>query len=267
MGPSRMKVSGWHCLALAFAVAQPATAAPEFVVATYNVLYLNRDLPALARTIRETKAELVALQETNPESERFLRRELGGVYRHMTFRGGNRSDGFGFLSQSTLRNFAFVDPLPGWRGAWIAEAALGGTNVQFVSVHLATPRIKGPPSLAGVMKAFQEAEDIHAREIRSLHAQISTNLPVVVLGDFNSFSFFTAPVFLREHGYVDSFAAVTPEADQKGTWLTKNGEVDLQFRIDFIFHTQDLRTRESRILRSQASDHFPVVSRLAVGGR
>ena len=38
--------------------------------------------------------------------------------------------------------------------------------------------------------------------------------------------------------------------------------MELPLRIDYIFHTRHLRTLESRILQSDASDHHLLVSRL-----
>ncbi len=242
----------------------PAAAAPrEFTVATYNVFYRNPDLPKLAAVIRETRADLVALQETNGESEKFLRRQFAGEYPHIAFRWRKGSDGFGFLSKAPLRKLEFLEPLPGWRGTWFAEVELGGTNAQIVSVHLATPQSRKMTSLPGAMTMFQEVEEIHAREMARIFERMSRRMPVIVLGDFNSFSFFHAPKFLVEHGFTDSFAAVTENADRQGTWRHRSGESEWRFRIDYIFHGRELRTRACRILQSGASDHSAVVSRMA----
>ncbi len=244
------------------AAAPAGTPGHEFTVATYNIFYRNLNLPRLAATLRESHADLVALQETNAESEKFLRRELAKEYPHMLFHGGKGSDGFGFMSQTPLRQIKFIDPLPTWRGAWIVEAKLGGTNMQVVSVHLATPRFSNTDSLAGILAAFQQAEKTHATEIARISGELSPSTPAIVLGDFNSFSFFCAPTSLVERGFVDSFASVTANADQQGTIFYRSGENEWRFRIDYIFHTKELRTITSRILKSDASDHFPVVSRL-----
>ena len=244
-------------------LASPAAERREFTIATYNVLYQNRDLPKLVATLNAAAADLVALQETNPESETVLRRELAAHYPHMVFRSGTKvSDGFGFLSKAPLCHLRFLDPLPGSRGAWFAEVTLGGTRLEVVNVHLATPQLGHLQSLPAVMTAFQQAEELHAREIARIHALLTHARPGIVLGDFNSFSFFNAPTWLAQRGWVDSFASVTENADQRGTWDFRHADNRWSFRIDFIFHSPDLRTLNSRILSSPASDHYPVVSRL-----
>jgi endonuclease/exonuclease/phosphatase family metal-dependent hydrolase len=254
---------------LLLAVAARAAEAPRtFTIATFNILYLNPDLPKTLAAIQEAKADFLALQETNAESERFLRARLGGDYPHMAFRGGQRSDGFGFMSKSPLRNLDFLEPLPGWRGAWFVEVELGGAPVRIASVHLATPQIRRADSLPGLVMVFQDVEALHAKEIRRIHERLSNASPAVVLGDFNSFSFFVAPRFLAERGFTDSFAAVHTEPDQHGTWRDRRKQgPELPARIDFLFHTKELRTTASRLLRNDASDHSLLVSTLEWVGR
>ncbi|HEY2951666.1 MAG TPA: endonuclease/exonuclease/phosphatase family protein [Verrucomicrobiae bacterium] len=234
-----------------------------FTVATYNILYKNVDLPRLVGVIKEAKADLVALQETNAESEKFLRRQLGDVYPHMMFReGGRAAGGFGFLSRSALKNSKFLDPLPGGCGAWLVEVQLGGTNVQIVSVHLATPKTAKLSTILGAVQMFQDVEEIHAKEITRIHGAMNQQMPAIVLGDFNSLSMFHPPKFLSQRGFTDSFASVTEKPDDHPTCHYPVRGTDFKFRIDYIFHTGQMRTGESRIVPSDASDHSMVVSRL-----
>jgi endonuclease/exonuclease/phosphatase family metal-dependent hydrolase len=234
-----------------------------FTVATYNILYKNVDLPKLVAVIREARADLVALQETNAESEKFLRRQLGDVYPHMMFREGARAaGGFGFLSRSALQNPQFLDPLPGCCGAWVAEVKLAGSNTQIVSVHLATPKTGKLATILGAAQMFQDVEEIHAKEITRIHEAMNRQLPAIVLGDFNSLSTFRPPTFLSQHGFTDSFAAVTEKPDDHPTCHYSVRGTDFKFRIDYIFHTSQLRTAASHVVPSDASDHSMVVSRL-----
>ncbi|HNQ90638.1 MAG TPA: endonuclease/exonuclease/phosphatase family protein [Verrucomicrobiota bacterium] len=251
------------CLGLIASLAAEPHPAGEFTVATYNVLYTNPSLPTLAATIRATGADLVALQETNARSEKYLKRELAADYPHQQFHRAQGSDGLGFLSKAPLRNLRFLDPLPKSRGAWIAEVTLGGTLLEVASVHLATPDLRQVGSWIEAVAALRGAEDLHAREIERITAALTSNRPAVVLGDFNSLPFFQAPRFMIEQGWTDSFAAVNNNPDQHGTWRCRAGNAEWKLRIDFIFHNPSLRTLESRILPAGASDHYPVVSRLA----
>ncbi|MCR4415178.1 MAG: hypothetical protein NUV77_22380, partial [Thermoguttaceae bacterium] len=65
-----------------------------------------------------------------------------------------------------------------------------------------------------------------------------------------------------EKGFIDSFASVTEEPDEHPTWRWPVGRGELTLRLDYIFHTRELKTVESKVLASRASDHSMVFSRL-----
>ena len=240
-----------------------ARAATAFTVATYNILFQNLDLPGVVTVIREAQADLICLQETNADSEKFLREKLGGEYPHQVYFGGKGSDGLGVLSKAPLRGVKFLEPKFGTRGTVIGETRLGGTNVQFANLHLTTPRTRGVNSLPGVLKMFADAGETHGKEIARIHEALSADRPTLVLGDFNSFSFSAAQTFLKERGFSDSFATVNPQADEQPTWRGKFQQNEWRFRIDYIFTGTNLVTTSSRLIKSEASDHYLIVSRVS----
>ncbi len=91
---------------------------------------------------------------------------------------------------------------------------------------------------------------------------VRTDIPCVIVGDFNSCSTFKAPKLLADAGYVDSFAAVTEKADDHPTWHWPTKLGDATLRIDYIFHPKSMRTKDCRIMRTKGSDHYLVVSDL-----
>jgi endonuclease/exonuclease/phosphatase family metal-dependent hydrolase len=240
----------------------PPTPPVQFTVATYNINWGNTDLKGVAKSIREAKADLVALQETNEESEQFLRRSLAAEYPHTAFRGGYMSNGFGLLSKVPIENPKYVEPKFGFFGAWLAEVTLAGMRLQIANVHLEPAVPEDNDGVVAMFKLFQKMEDVHGKEIRRIHENLSDKLPVLVMGDFNSSSTLSAPQFLKEKGFVDSFAAVTEKADEQVTWHWKRKGFDWHFRIDYIFHSKQFQTVESRIIKSEASDHYLTVSKL-----
>ncbi len=44
----------------------------------------------------------------------------------------------------------------------------------------------------------------------------------------------------------------------RGDGFTANAR-DPRYRIDYVFHTADLEASDAGVIRSEASDHFPVV--------
>jgi endonuclease/exonuclease/phosphatase family metal-dependent hydrolase len=233
----------------------------------------NRDASATAEIIREANADLVCIQESRPEFEQGLKRELGGEYPHVMFRGDNDrfpAERFGFLSKYPVRKETFLPAQFGIFGTWIVEvdvAADRGANatetiIQVANVHLEPIRAPEQSQFPTLHRVFAETEKMHANEVARIFEHLSPALPTIVAGDFNSLSSGAAPAFLRKQGYIDSFAAVTDAADMKATWRWPTRWLDLAGRIDYIFHSPHFRTVSSYIADQTISDHSLVVSTL-----
>lgn len=95
-----------------------------------------------------------------------------------------------------------------------------------------------------------------------MHAELDPDESMLIVGDFNSYGSDAAPDWLLGHGYIDSFASRIEDADEVRTHHFNAVGVDWSQRIDFIFHTPDLRTRDSRIVAGMPSDHDVVISTL-----
>ena len=216
---------------------------------------------ALAATIGKSEADLVCLQEVNRGCEEALRKKLGKTYPHMIFKYGRKYNGFAFLSKRKLENLRLLKPVE-FFNTWIVETQLAGRRLQVANVHLHALSPKKQGGLMGVLKAFQRTEEIRAREIVNIHKHLKKDLPAILAGDLNSPESFAAPGFLKSKGFLDSFASVTEDPNSHITWHWKRRGQKLGFRIDYIFHPKSMRTLESRVLKSAASDHYLLVSRL-----
>lgn len=247
------------CAATAFAGQPPDT----LKVATYNINWGNLDLRTMVSTIRQADADVVCLQETNQQSERYIRLALKKAYPQIHFRGHQGRLGaerFGFLSRHPITRLSFVKPKHGLFGAYIAHVRTRGTTLQIVNVHLQPVMLPRNAGLRQALSAFAAMEQTHAKEIAHVFERLRPDLPTIVAGDLNSLSTFQAPLFLKKKGFVDSFAQVNDNPDSQPTWRwpLKIGEWSL--RIDYIFHSRHLKTTESAVIRSNASDHYLVAS-------
>ncbi len=243
----------------------PAGGDPTFSVATYNINWGNVDLRKTAATIRKAAADLVLLQETNVQSESYLRGQLRGTYRYMVFRGDRgqyAAERFGFVSKSPVTNLRFLRPKHGLFGAWIGETVVAGRKLQVANVHLEPAMLSREMGLTGALAALSKMEKTHAQEIEYLYKNLAADVPTLVGGDFNSLAEFAAPKFLLGKAFIDSFASVTEQPDNHRTWHWPVGRTELSARIDYLFHTRHLRTVESRTVEADSSDHLLVVSRL-----
>ena len=233
-----------------------------FTVATYNIYYRNRNLKAVAAAIRKSKADLVVLQETNRESRKYLRAELGRSYPHMYFRLAKHTNGFGFLSTVALRKLRFLPPRHGLAGSWIGEVTLGGRAVEVANVHLISYLPRAAKDLKDLLTCLWRTGGIQQREISRLHEVLSREMPVMVVGDFNNTADLGGPAYLKACGFIDSLASVANDPAKHATWHSRHRDVHWRFRLDYIFHTAAIKTHSSRVIPAAGSDHYLVVSTL-----
>lgn len=242
---------------------RPATHPASFKVATFNILYVNRDLKAVADTIRAADADVVCLQETNDPSERYLRAQLGKVYPYATFRNGEAACGFGVLSKVPLRNVKHLPAKFGWFGTHVCEANLAGRAVQIVDVHLQPTVPPENANLAQAVALWARGEATRAREIEYILQNTSAKLPRLIAGDFNAMPEWSATTVLKQKGFVDGLASACKDHAKMTTWKGGRKDTELSLRVDYVFHPPALRTTEARILPCGASDHSLVVCTLS----
>ncbi len=240
-----------------------SSAAPVLTLATYNINWGNADLPGVARTIRKAEADVVALQEVNAVSADYLKKRFGPDYPYSVFKPGDAASGFGFLSKRPLANVRFVEPKHGFFGTYLADVSAGDKTVQVVNVHLQPVLPKDGAGAAAILALYRKTEATRAKEMERIGELLAKDRPVVVLGDFNSLPGGAALAQLSARGYTDSFAEANPADQQATTWHWKWQGTEVKFRLDYVFPSGDFKTRESRIVPSDASDHDLVVSRLA----
>lgn len=242
-------------------------AAESLRVATYNLNWANRHLGQVVDAIRACEADVVFIQETTPESERFLHQQLSDSHPHMHFvghRGQFWAERFGFVSKIPLRDLSFDPPDAGLFGNFVAVCDVGGARVTLVNVHLSPFLFHRGEGIRNLMAAMNETEDKHAAEIAAICRRFDPRQPAIIAGDFNSLSTFKAPSHLTDLGLIDSFASVHDDPDTHVTWRWPTRPLPMMLRIDYVFHTSHFRTVQSQVLTRPGSDHSLVVSELSL---
>jgi endonuclease/exonuclease/phosphatase family metal-dependent hydrolase len=243
---------------------EPKASKPKsWKIATYNINWGDPDLASVAATIQRADADVVCLQETTTESEHYLRQKFAKVYGHISFHGHEgkyAAERFGILSRVPVGKVTFLPPKHGLFGAYCADLQLDGRPVQLISVHLEPMLFQEGGNLLDAWKAMNAMEATHRREISRFWESRRKDSPLLIAGDFNSPSNFQAPSFLREKGLKDSFAQVHENPDSQATWHWPIKWGELSFRIDYIFHSAEIQTVRSEIIKSNGSDHYLVVS-------
>lgn len=233
--------------------AGPRKDAPSIRVATYNVNFGMAGDRETIELIRSLDADLVFLQETNPEWTRSLRRELGEAFPHMKFRKHSwPAGGQAVLSRHPLGAEAWLKPPTGHFPAWrvLVESPLG--TLQVLSVHL------DPPSLSaksqGWLQAYQRSQEVHLREVTSHADALDPDLPTLVVGDFNEDVSGKAIVWLRERGFAPAIDEFVPT----WRWHTRRGTV--RWQLDHVLCGPRLRIAKAEVVEGGNSDHQPIVA-------
>ncbi len=253
------------CLATLTLLTAGDAVAQSVRVATFNVNWGNRRGDQVLDSIATASADILCLQETTPQSERFLKQRLADRYPEFHAVGHNGAYGaerFAFASRLKPRDLKFHPPRAGLFGFYGATYRLGDQDVRILNVHLTPFVIARGSGLREAMGALMATEEKHRQEIEAVLAAVDQEVPTIIVGDFNSLSGFEAPRRLVAAGFVDSFAAVHADADTQPTWRWPTRPLPLALRIDYIFHSQHFRTLSSEIIQLGGSDHFPVVSEL-----
>lgn len=234
-------------------------------VATFNLNCRNPYPDQILEAIRATRADVVFLQETTVELERFLSDQLQANYPYFYatgYDGRFAEERLAFASRIQLRQVTYSPPGQGFFGFYTAMCPVGDTEVKLINVHLTPFMVHRGSGIPAIWAEIQRAEGAHAEEMKAITRAFAIEQPVIIAGDFNSLSIFDAPRRLAKMGFVDSFAAKHDEPDAHPTW---HGTVDstvLRLRLDYIFHTRRLQTEKSEIIEKGGSDHLPVVSDL-----
>ncbi|MFC1479585.1 endonuclease/exonuclease/phosphatase family protein [Planctomycetota bacterium] len=222
----------------------------------------NVSLRRTAAIIVKSKADIIVLQEITGPAERFIKKWVSNTYPYMYFKPDRWAGGFGFISKTKLTDIAFVKAKHGPFGFLVGKTSINGKDISLVNLHLTPAFPQKNAGLLGLIHLFQKVEAKHLNEIKHVFNESGSSGITLFMGDLNSASFMAAPQFLKNNGFIDSFASVHEKPDSHHTWKWKINNREVRYRIDYIFHPSHVKTVESSILRTDSSDHDLVVSTL-----
>jgi endonuclease/exonuclease/phosphatase family metal-dependent hydrolase len=224
------------------------------------------DVDAIAAVIEESGATVVGLQEVarggllnaNTDLMYLLGERLG--WEHVTFHGTTDPVwGNGILSRYPLgemeRRLLPRVGTPYQRGYLATPVATPEGEVLFISTHLQHIN----DSVAHEEDPEADLYPVHHEQLAVIIEEWDGRQPAVLVGDLNARPGWRQVTELLDAGWVDAWA----EAGI-GDGFTANA-ADPQYRIDYVFHTTDMRTISVEVIESQASDHFPVVADITAG--
>lgn len=249
--------------------AAAAHSAGRLEVVSFNVLYNNSRLDAVAAWLRAADADIVLLQEVVPAVRSHLLDALSDVYPY------NDGDLPG-TSQLTLARWPIVSAAEVDLGRWWARRAEIETNnerIAVYNVHLPMPlgearRLawlplpKAVAQLAPVeLTLYYDEGPRNARLRALLGTLVREPLPFIVAGDFNTSD--TAVI------YGELRAALRDSFREAGwgpglTWPADLGDdglpafLPLLVRIDYVWHSDHFRALRAETGPRLGSDHLPL---------
>jgi endonuclease/exonuclease/phosphatase family metal-dependent hydrolase len=224
---------------------------------TYNIKYATRGMDGIAEVLRAANPDIVALQEVDSGSRRAggadqatVLAERTGLPYHVHFRtrdvdGG--AYGIALLSRfplETLEQYALPVP-PGGEPRTVAHALMRveGREVSVYLTHLTHPPFRNRTRLR--QSVF--ISELLARDPR----------PRILMGDLNDGPD-SRPVRLLRRHLRDTFAA--SGSGPSGTFQLPVPLLAPTVRLDYVLACDAFTPLRSRVLRVNASDHFPVVA-------
>jgi exodeoxyribonuclease III len=147
-------------------------------IATFNINNINRRLPNLLRWMRDTKPDIVCLQELKAADAEFPASAIEKAGYHAVWRGQKTWNGVAILSRKAVPVLTRTE-LPGDRDdreARYIEAAISGIIV--TSLYLPNGNPQPGPKFDYKLDWFRRLR-LHAAKF------VKQDLPVVLAGDYN----------------------------------------------------------------------------------
>lgn len=240
---------------------------PSFKMLTYNLLGNRRDYSESMEIIRESDADIVAMQELSVLAAEMIEETFVDDYPYRALHPRVGTQGQGVLSRFPIAEDEY------WQNTWL-PSYLGNQRLQFefngdwitlYNVHPTHPGMAG--SFFNPTFRDQEIADIVERVQQE-------NGMVILVGDFNM------PDLTASHGQITAELTDAYRAAGYGLGLTFPASkavsdyfynvpnwviVPPLIRLDYVFYSSGLMASEAHVLsQSGGSDHMPVQVTLAL---
>ena len=252
---------------------EPAAASgSSMTVMTLNVLYENPKHAELAAAIEAEDPDIVALQELEADAAADLAGALGPRYPHRALHPVPES-GAGVLSRYPLRDVEAFQLSDGRHWAQRMTVDAPGGALTLFNIQLPLPRFVWSEQRLGPFRLpIGYDSEPRSAEIRRLTDLLDAVAgPVLVMGDFNMSEY--SPDYRRMRARLgDAYRAVGRgfghTFPRLGSFPRRLPAPWPLLRLDYVWHSAELRPLSAHVGPSGRSDHYPVVVRLTrVDGR
>lgn len=236
----------------------------ELTAMTLNTGNEVADPENLLSSIRESGADIVALQEVSPQTADTINASTMAEYPYRVVFGMG-IPGKALLSEYPIESYQLLDSNPE-RPDLLVTLDVHGTQVTVIVAHPPPPELtsSGVVSRPGGDEQFSSLIDVISR----------INGPLLVMGDFNMTHHHDRYELMESMGLVDAFAesgsgvgltypTKLPALDDVSETLS-DAPVLPVLRIDYIWGSSHWYPLETRVADNVGSDHLPLVARMAI---
>ncbi|MGB5822163.1 MAG: endonuclease/exonuclease/phosphatase family protein [Saonia sp.] len=216
---------------------------------TANVLQNNENVQKVIQDAERFRADVILFTETDASWIDHLQTAFDMKYRYQMKRPEENTYGMIMFSKLPLVDgkikFLVEDSIPSIHAKLVLPS---GDRVQLYAIHPAPPTPKHNPSSA----------DRDAELMKIARLTRDSNLPVIVMGDFNDVAWSeTTELFQRMSGLLDLRKG-------RGLFNTYNAKNWLmRWPLDHIFSSPDFRVMDVQLGGKTGSDHFPFFTSLS----
>lgn len=243
----------------------------EVSVLQWNI-WFKEDPSKIAGFLQNNKADIICLQEMTINSKdhtikdvpAYIAEELGYKYYQKELPIESTDGEKMMLANGIFSRF----PISKVHYAWINEPQnSGGYDDEYRAYVEVTVNIQGKDLSVGTTHMsythrFQETDNKQYETIKLCSELKKHTESFVFTGDLNALKDSHTINLIESHLH-----NAGPPAD-KNTWTTKpfsyNGfeETDLNWRLDYVFMTPDLKIVSSETLQTNLSDHLPILTKI-----
>lgn len=219
---------------------------------TFNMLRSNTDYDSIVKMVAENNPDIIGLQEVTPQAAPILIKRLEKDYPYRAFHPIELSHNVGILSRFPIDKLIALPAPPIKRGIQVTLRLKNGEPIEAIVTHL----IPFYP-LNNFYRLAQDWYANRAKEVSYLSNIVKQyDEPVIVMCDCN-FTDTSETYSQMQNAMSDSFHQAG-----WGFGHTFKGKHFPVGRIDYIWHTEDIKTLEAYVAKGGGSDHFPLVAKL-----
>ncbi len=246
-------------------------------VMTYNVHYFDKGVTGISKTITKLNPDLIGMQEVliknNVDRSKLLAKKLhyhqvsSSPYVHY----GHKKWVLSFWSKKPIKRMDEIK-LGNNRRAFRVDIDYDGQVVTFITLHLSPFKLSG-----NILKANYNRSRLRQKELRDLIKWIGSPIKrTVLLGDFNSLPFMGELKPLMREGFKDVYTDLNQS--NAGTFnlnlfisnrIRKHlpkALIPQRVTLDYILISKGLKGLSVSVDPSEASDHYPLLARIAIVG-